>query len=111
MDLAQTTYAVTERMPNSERYELSRQMRRAAVSVPSNVAEGHATKLHGRYRHHLRLAKGSAAELSTQLELACRFGHLPQAEWETIEKHILRVNQLLNGTIRNVSRQMGERDT
>jgi four helix bundle protein len=109
MDLAETIYGVAERLPRTEVYELSRPIRRAAVSIPSNVAEGHATKLHGRCRHHLRLAMGSAAELSTQLELASRFGYLTGTERAALEKQIVRVNQLLSGLIRRVTRDIQNR--
>jgi four helix bundle protein len=57
-------------MPESERYGLTLQMRRAAVSVPSNIAEGHARQSRPDYIRFLRIARGSIAELSTQLELA-----------------------------------------
>jgi four helix bundle protein len=71
MDLVERVYEVTESLPRSEQFGLSIQLRRAAVSIPSNIAEGHARKT-GYYLNHLNMAIGSQAELQTQLELAHR---------------------------------------
>jgi len=70
MDLARSVYRATEKMPQSERFGLTNQMRRAAVSVPSNIAEGHGRQSRPDYLKHLRIARGSLGELATQLELA-----------------------------------------
>ena len=106
MDLAERIHRTAARLPASERFELSSQMRRAATSIPSNVAEGHATQMRARYRHHARLALGSAAELSTQVEIALRLGYVAASEQEELEKQIRRVQQLLGGVIRDITRQL-----
>jgi len=69
MKLALDAYSVAKQLPPSERFELSSQIRRAAVSVPSNVAEGQASGFGRRCRYHVRIALGSWAELATHLEL------------------------------------------
>lgn len=69
MELARATYAVASRLPESERYGLSSQLRRAAVSIPSNIAEGHERRSRAEYRRFVAIACGSLAELETQLEL------------------------------------------
>ncbi len=74
MDLAVKLCEVIGRLPPCERYELARQMRRAAVSVASNVADGQANGPGLRNRNHVRIALGSFAELSTCVELGFRLG-------------------------------------
>ena len=69
MKLALEAYEVAKLLPATERFELSAQIRRAAISVPSNVAEGQANGPGRRYRYHVRIALGSWAELVTHLEL------------------------------------------
>jgi four helix bundle protein len=79
MDLAETTYTVTKSFPDTERYGLVNQLRRAAVSVASNIAEGHARSL-GDYLRHLLVSSGSLAEMETQLNLSQRLGFLSTAD-------------------------------
>ena len=91
MDLVEQIYQLTQRFPKHERYGLASQMQRAAVSVPSNIAEGH-TRAHSKeYLHHLSIARGSLAELQTQLEIARR---LTYCSAEEIEPLILRADSL-----------------
>ena len=106
MELTETIYRLAGRLPNSEQYGLSNQIRRAAVSVPSNIAEGHGTRMLERQRHHLRLALGSLAELSTQIELACRLGFLAQRDGEGAEKELVRVTQVTTGLLTSVTRRI-----
>jgi four helix bundle protein len=70
MALSKALYLATRQMPSSEQFGLTSQMRRAAVSVPSNIAEGYALESRKAYLKHLRISRGSLAELSTQWELA-----------------------------------------
>src|SRR5262245_3618122 len=70
MNLAKEIYRLTKAMPASEQFGLTNQMRRAAVSIPSNIAEGYARQSTRDYLKYLRTARGSLAELSTQYELA-----------------------------------------
>lgn len=72
MNLVLAAYDAAHQLPPTERFELSAQIRRAAVSIPSNVAEGQASGPGARYRHHVRIALGSLAELETQIEIASR---------------------------------------
>jgi four helix bundle protein len=75
MDLVEHTYRLTEDFPRHELYGLTAQMRRAAVSVPSNVAEGHTRSHLREYLQHVSVAQGSLAELQTQIEIATRLGY------------------------------------
>lgn len=74
MELAKAVYQMTATFPAVERYGLSQQMRRAAVSIPSNIAEGAGRNGPKEYLHFIGVARGSLAELETQLQLAVIFG-------------------------------------
>jgi four helix bundle protein len=76
LDLVETIYRCTAEFPKSETYGLSAQMRRAAVSIPSNIAEGQARSSSKEFLHFLSIALGSLAELETQIELANRLGYM-----------------------------------
>ena len=80
MTLSVQIYDETRAMPPEERYGLTNQMRRSAVSIPSNIAEGHGRQSRPDYLKYLRIARGSLAELSTQYELATRIGMLTPRE-------------------------------
>jgi len=76
MDLAQSVYEMTKTLPREEIYGLASQIRRAVVSVASNIAEGQARDSTREFLHHLSIAYGSLCEVETQLHLAHRFGYL-----------------------------------
>ena len=86
MDLVVDIYRITRTFPKSEVYGLAGQMQRASVSVPSNIAEGHALKQTQAYLRHLAIASGSLAELETQLEIADRLGYLLQPDQMVFEQ-------------------------
>ena len=105
IELTSRAYDVAGVLPAIERFELASQIRRAAVSVPSNVAEGHASGLRNRYRHHVRIALGSLAEIETQMEVARRRGYVDDAGTRKLEEQIARTGQLLHGILRSLRRQ------
>ena len=76
MSLALEVYRITESFPHTERYGLTSQLRRAAVAVPSNIAEGHARSTRGEYKNSLSVARGSVIEVEVQLTLAERLGYV-----------------------------------
>ena len=84
MDLACAVYQLSSRLPGEERFGLARQMRRAAVSVPSNIAEGYERPSRREYLHFLALAQGSLAEVETQVRLAARLGFCSAREAATL---------------------------
>ncbi len=99
MGLARDTYAQTASMPKSEAYGLLTQMRRAAISVPSNIAEGHGRLTDSQFRHFLGTARGSVYELRTQFELAANLGFLDQQSAQKLMNQSAEVARLLNGLI------------
>jgi len=105
MDAAEVTYHLSTAFPKTETYGLTSQMRRAAVSVPSNVAEGQARK--GRAGiNHLGIALGSFAELDSQLELAIRLGYLTREGAEDLQKLIDSGRRLIHGLRRAKRRHL-----
>jgi four helix bundle protein len=104
MDLVVEAYGVAHALPRSEQFELSAQLRRSAVSIASNIAEGHARR--GRaYRNHVLIAPGSTAELETQIEAAVRLELLTAAQVRPAVELIARVGQMLHGLARALRRK------
>lgn len=96
MDLTEATYRVTKHFPAAERYGLVTQLRRAAVSVASNIAEGHARSL-GDYLRHLLVSSGSLTEMETQFILSSRLGFLPPEEAESLLQTCDQLGRMLGG--------------
>ena len=96
MDLVEATYRATKRFPTTERYGLVTQLRRAAVSVASNIAEGHARSL-GDYLRHLLISTGSLTEMETQFILSTRLGFLPTEEGESLLQTCDHLGRMLGG--------------
>ena len=101
MDLVVVIYDLVRTLPPTERFALSAQMRRAVVSVPSNVAEGHAFRTWPKiYRRHVRIALGSLAEVETQVEVAERLRMADEQTIRRVGKQLERTRQLLHGLLR-----------
>ena len=101
MDLADAVYDVTERFPARERFGLAYQMRKAAVSIPSNIAEGHRHRRPS-YAHFLTITLGSHGELDTQCELATRRRFVSEADRRRLSALLGEVGRLTNGLLRSV---------
>jgi four helix bundle protein len=97
MTLAKTIYQVTNNFPIEERFGLVNQMRRAAVSVPSNLAEGHARTGTNEFKHFVSIALGSTAELETQILLSAELGYLKAPAKEQLLGEIDIVGKMLRG--------------
>ena len=99
VELSVLVYELTEKFPNEERYALTSQMRRAAVSIPSNIAEGSCRSTKKDFCQFLHIALGSAAELETQIEIAKRISKTSNISYTTIEALLTEVMKMLNALI------------
>jgi four helix bundle protein len=103
MDLVVEVYKCTRKFPKEELYALTNQVRRAAVSVPSNIAEGQGRGIGAEFRHHLRISQGSLQEVETQMMLAERLGYVTVVEIEPtlcIAAEVGRLNRSLHASIK-----------
>lgn len=101
-EVAKRTYVLTKQMPHDERFGLMSQMRRAAISVPSNIAEGFGRESRADYLKFLRIARGSLAELATQYEIATELNLIPPEP--DLEAMIAETARVLGGLIRALER-------
>jgi four helix bundle protein len=102
MALARNAYALTESLPKREAYGLADQIRRAAVSVPSNIAEGHGRLSDMQFRHFLGNARGSLYEMQTQIELSIDLGYLDKGKGAELMEHASEVGRILNGLLKSI---------
>jgi four helix bundle protein len=107
MDLVTSTYRATARFPKDELFGLTSQARRAAVSIPSNIAEGQGRLSEKEFRHFLGNARGSLMELETQLQVAENLGYLQKEEVAGLLQSCGEVGRLLNGLIASIVKQLG----
>ena len=96
MDLVVEVYNLVKRIPKEELFALSDQIRRAVISIPSNIAEGQGRNSSKEFIHFLSIAKGSKAELETQLLLCVRINYLTESEIEKAMSLIEKVGKMLN---------------
>jgi four helix bundle protein len=95
MDLTAQVYELTKRLPKEEIYGITSQMRRAAVSIPSNIAEGHERHSRKEFTHFISIAQGSKAELETQLLLCVKIGYLIDTDISGIINLLHEVGKML----------------
>jgi four helix bundle protein len=93
---------VTRSFPKEEIYGLVSQTRRAAVSIPSNIAEGQSRNSTGEFLQFLGTAKGSLAELETQIELSARLKFLPSNQAEQTQAECAEISKMLSGLMRSL---------
>ena len=107
MSLARQAYTLTRGLPKSEAYVLLTQVRRAAVSVPSNIAEGHGRLTDSQFRHFLGNARGSLYEMQTQVELAGGLGYIEEKLVEELMVQGGEVARLINGLVSVLGKTTG----
>ena len=99
MELSMKVFWLTKKFPKDEQYGITSQIRRAAVSVPSNIAEGHGRNTKGEYLQFLGIAKGSLAELETLLILAKQMEYLSEEAFSYVEILVVDCNRMLKKLI------------
>jgi len=102
MALVLDVYSSTQAFPRAEGYGLVSQLRRAAVSVPSNIAEGQARLSTGEFRQFLGNARGSLVEVETQILIAQELGYLERDEGERLLRVAAEVGRILNGLLNSL---------
>ena len=106
IDFVVETYKLTGRFPRTELYGLTTQLQRAAVSIPSNIAEG-AGRVHTReFIHHAGIARGSLFEAETQIIVAPRLGYANEEDIRQLLQAVAEVGRLLSGLIASLERKL-----
>ena len=105
MELVLKVYQETQKFPTSEAYGITSQIRRAVVSVPSNIAEGASRRSKREFIQFLYVSKSSLSELDTQLELAKGLGFCSVESWEALDGEMVDIDKMISGLIRH---QKGE---
>jgi four helix bundle protein len=105
MRLAKRIYQITQRFPSEERFGLTNQLRRAAVSVPSNLAEGHARFGPGEFSRFLSITMGSVAELETQIVMSNDLGYINSEITQELMNELDAVGRMLRGLAKSIERR------
>lgn len=106
MDFVTFIYKLTESYPKSERFSLISQLRRAAISIPSNIAEGVARRSSREYVQFLYTARGSISELDTQLEISRSLGYITDKVYGECVEELDLIGKMLNGLINSIERRI-----
>jgi four helix bundle protein len=104
VDLVLNIYKVTERFPKEEKFGMTSQIRRAAVSIPANIAEGAARYSSKEFAHFVSIAQGSASEVETELIIAYRLGYLSETLFSKLLADLERIGRMITGLTRRLRR-------
>lgn len=102
IDLAPVVYRLLKHLPKEETYALATQIRRAVVSIPANIAEGHARQYTREYLHHVSIAQGSLAELETLWIVAAKLDYVSKEEIEPVQAEIGEIRMMLHGLAKSL---------
>lgn len=105
MEIVAELYKLTEHFPGEEKFGLVSQMRRCAVSIASNIAEGAARNTNKEFANFLHIAQGSLSELDTQLEIALRLEFISQEVWRAFDARLIEEDKMLSGLIQSVKKK------
>ena len=110
IELVTSIYMITKTFPKEELFGLVSQMRRAAVSVPSNIAEGYARGTDRVNLHFLRISSGSMSEVETQLLLSWNLGYLSQESYDELSENLTSVWKQLNALISSIKKRLSPQE-
>ncbi len=102
MSLVVLVYENTKQFPKDELYGLTSQIRRAAISIPSNIAEGYGRSSRKDYCQFLHIARGSTFELETQLRIACNLNYMDSLKVDKIMDTVIEISKMLNSMIKKL---------
>ena len=103
IELVVEIYRLTEKFPGHEKYGLIDQIRRATISIPSNIAEGAARQTKKEFSNYLHIAQGSLSELDTQLELASRLDYVDDVTLKRLDERMERIDKMITGLIHHLA--------
>ena len=104
IELVLDVYGVIKTFPMEEKYNLTDQLRRSVVSIPSNIAEGAARNTKKEFANFLYIAQGSLSELDTQLEIGFKLGYIRSNDFENLELKMDRIGKMISGLIKVLKR-------
>ena len=107
MELVTSAYELTKQFPAAELYGLTSQIQRAAVSIPSNIAEGYGRRSHQDFARFLQISKGSLFELQTHVEIANNLNYLNQNQLGSFNQSSLEIEKMLGSLISKILNQSG----
>lgn len=102
IELVKSVYALTRKFPKAETYSLADQLQRAAISVPSNIAEGQSRQHGAEFRQFLHIALGSTAEVDTQIVIAEQLGYITKTEQDAVYLQLCEVRRLIRGLVSSI---------
>jgi four helix bundle protein len=109
MELMEEVYKITKAFPKEELYGLTSQIRRAAISVPSNIAEGHGRTGSREFFHCLSIAQGSLSELETQIEIAARLSYITSEQKTRCLEMAAETGRIMNGLLNSLGKYAAAR--
>ena len=109
MELVELVYCMTRQFPREEQFGLSTSVRRAAVSIPSKIADGHERDNSREFIHFLSVARGSLAEAETQMEVARRLGYINDEQLAVFAKLASDTGKIINGLMNSMERYAAAR--
>ena len=103
IDLVEVVYRTTQNFPDSEKFGLLSQMRRCAVSIPSNIAEGHDRRSNKEFAYFLKVSFASSSELETQLIIALRLKLITKKQYDELTEQITYIRKMLSSLLSRIS--------